>query len=1110
MSMTEVRGQDSTPAFTDPIAPLRIALRGHYEIERQIGQGAYATVYLARDLKHERKVAIKVLTADPESETGEIRFIREIRLVARLQHPNILPLHDSGHVEALLYYVMPYVDGETLRVRMHRERQMGIEAACSIARETADALAYAHKQGIVHRDIKPENILLSGGHAIVADFGIARAIDVAGVKQLTVTGVAGPGTPAYMSPEQLLGDRGVDARSDIYSLGCVLYEMLAAKAPFLGKDGFVKRFTEPPPRISSLRRDSPPWIDEIIAKALAKNPADRFATATDFVGALCQPTATVRTPRRPTPIKHALASPPLFDTDPLEEQEMGAAFPDSYPSGGVMRKRSTDVSIPQRWLRVVRGNPRRSALSMLALLVGAGALGAAWRNDSFPSLFGGVPPTDSTRFVILASAASGGPMMAVNAQIADSLYDAFTKWEGAPVVSETRVRQEISDGAPGPPTGAAARAAARRVGAGRVVLVQASGTSQSPRLRITLYDTESGEALDEFGVPTEHRTDAFYASSVQRLLGFSNRPAAAVGCDGRTRTFRAWMECNRGHIAMAKWDLSGATRAFVEAVNTDPGYAPARLWLAQLLMWTAPDSADWRTHANRAARGVSDLSSRDSALAIAVAALASNNYPLACDTYATLKDREPRSFVGWFGLGECLRLDHIVVPDTRSKSGWSFRSGLHTARKMYERALELEPNAHTLLSYVEVSELLPTSASSSRRGYAADSSTFPAFPSLANDTLVFVPYPLAEFAALPAGSNLTHNAALERNSDLLLAFTREWTRQFPVSPDAYEALADILEARGEVAGPMSSDNSALAAVHRALGLAKSDGHRLRLAIREVRLRVKRLEFARASAIADSLLTNRMRGGRDSEDLIGVAAMMGRIRQTAQLAREAGWMPAVTSVRIATPLLGSAADLFAHAVVGACGATASDLVRDMERQIQSYVPESQRTEVRRALSRRALSMLVPCTNGESALLIDVPMDRLQRMQRAFARKDFRTVRIMIDTLSTIRRYSRPGDLTLDYTYQEAWLKAAIGDTTAAIAQLDRALQALPSLSGGSLMEPGPAAAIGRAMTLRADLAIAKHDLPTARKWGSAVAALWNKSDPELQPTVSRMRQIVAPH
>jgi serine/threonine protein kinase len=280
-------GSVQTP-MTDPIGPLRAAVAGHYEIQREIGQGAFATVYLARDLRHDRSVAFKVLNADPNSETGELRFLREIRLLAKLQHPNILPLIDSGHVEAMLYYVMPYVTEESLRQRMQREKQLPFEAAISIAHDSADALAYAHSQGIIHRDIKPENILLSAGHPIIADFGVARAIDIGGVRQLTQTGLGSPGTPAYMSPEQLIGDKEVDGRTDIYSLGCVLYEMLTGQAPFPGKDGFVKRFTEQAPLASAKRKNLPDAVDSTIAKALARNPADRYSSAQDFATALAQ------------------------------------------------------------------------------------------------------------------------------------------------------------------------------------------------------------------------------------------------------------------------------------------------------------------------------------------------------------------------------------------------------------------------------------------------------------------------------------------------------------------------------------------------------------------------------------------------------------------------------------------------------------------------------------------------------------------------------------------------------------------------------------------------------------------------------------------------------
>ena len=271
---------------SDPLARLRAALKNRYEIQREIGQGAFAVVYLARDTRHERSVALKVLNADPSSDTGEIRFIREIKVLAGLQHPNILPLHDSGHVEELLYYVMPFVGGETLRGLINRERQLRVDTVVSIAREAADALAYAHGQGIIHRDIKPENILLSAGHAIVADFGIARAIDLAGVRQLTRTGSGSPGTPAYMSPEQLMADEEIDGRTDIYSLGCVIYEMLTGKPPFAGKEGLVRRFTEPAPLPSAVRAGVPSWLDAVVAKALARHQEERYATATELVRAL--------------------------------------------------------------------------------------------------------------------------------------------------------------------------------------------------------------------------------------------------------------------------------------------------------------------------------------------------------------------------------------------------------------------------------------------------------------------------------------------------------------------------------------------------------------------------------------------------------------------------------------------------------------------------------------------------------------------------------------------------------------------------------------------------------------------------------------------------------
>ena len=253
-------------------------------------------------------------------------------MLAGLQHPNILPLHDSGHVETLLYYLMPYVSGETLRARIDRERQLPIDAAVQICREAADALSYAHRQGIIHRDIKPENILLSGGHAVIADFGIARAIDLAGVQALTRTGMGGPGTPAYMSPEQLLGDHELDGRTDIYSLGCVLYEMLTGKPPFAGKEGFVKRFTESAPAPSSVRKDVPAWLDAVVARAVARNPGERYGCAEDLVRDLSRQTSAERASTESS-IEQRSTEQPSIGVLPFAN--MSASADNEYFSDGV-------------------------------------------------------------------------------------------------------------------------------------------------------------------------------------------------------------------------------------------------------------------------------------------------------------------------------------------------------------------------------------------------------------------------------------------------------------------------------------------------------------------------------------------------------------------------------------------------------------------------------------------------------------------------------------------------------------------------------------------------------------------------------------------------------
>ena len=280
---------------------LRTALKSRYAIERELGHGGTAIVYLARDRKYDRFVAIKVFRPELAAAIGAERFLREIDIAAKLQHPHVLGLLDSGQADGILYYVMPYVEGESLRNRIARETQLPVDEAVRITMEVSDALSYAHGLGIVHRDIKPENILLSGGHAVVADFGIATALTAAGGEKLTQTGMA-LGTPFYMSPEQGAATAKIDGRSDLYALACVLYEMLAGQPPFAGSTAqsiLARHSVDPVPSLRSVRGTVHPGIEWAITKAMAKVPADRFATAAEFAAALAHPEqAPVDRPRR--------------------------------------------------------------------------------------------------------------------------------------------------------------------------------------------------------------------------------------------------------------------------------------------------------------------------------------------------------------------------------------------------------------------------------------------------------------------------------------------------------------------------------------------------------------------------------------------------------------------------------------------------------------------------------------------------------------------------------------------------------------------------------------------------------------------------------------------
>jgi serine/threonine-protein kinase len=418
--------------MADMLDRLQSALAGRYTIERELGRGGMAIVYLADDRKHERKVALKVLRPELAATVGTQRFVREIEIAAKLDHPHILPLYDSGDAAGFAFYVMPHVEGESLRDRLDREKQLPVDEAIRIAREVADALTHAHARGVVHRDIKPENILMAGGHARVADFGIARAVAAAGDERLTETGFA-VGTPAYMSPEQAAGTADVDARSDIYSLGCVVYEMLGGDPPFVGTTPHAvisRHALDPVPSLKTVRASIPDSLRLAVERALAKVPADRFMTAADFGAALERGWREPETKRRVFPLTKVAAATVVgvalallvWQFAPRRTAESGVAAP--YPATRIAVLYFDDHSESGRLAHVAAGLTE----GLIHELAQVEALEVVSRNGVKPYRESAVPLDSIVRVlevgtIVEGSIAESGNRLRLTVQLVDALSD---------------------------------------------------------------------------------------------------------------------------------------------------------------------------------------------------------------------------------------------------------------------------------------------------------------------------------------------------------------------------------------------------------------------------------------------------------------------------------------------------------------------------------------------------------------------------------------------------------------------------------------------------------------------------------------------------------------
>ncbi|MGH7530657.1 MAG: hypothetical protein ACREMN_09775, partial [Gemmatimonadales bacterium] len=508
---------------------------------------------------------------------------------------------------------------------------------------------------------------------------------------------------------------------------------------------------------------------------------------------------------------------------------------------------------------------------------------------------------------------------------------------------------------------------------------------------------------------------------------------------------------------------------------------------------------------------------RDQALAAALADIADGRYPDACRLYRALVARDSADFVAWFGLGECQSKDNVVERDRASPSGWRFRSSYHSAVQAYRRALRLIPSAHRAFGQLtRLSDLVfYTETNQARSGFtlAPDTQWYAAFPALDRDTLAFVPYPRNDvLAGKPDATPATIAAAVAHNRAILRDITTEWVRAFPESPQAHEALALVLEGSGDLVDRQPSELSALATVRRARGTAVAAGQRLRLAIAEIRLLTKLEDFGAARRLADSTLdaTSDSVPGAAAQ-LAGLAALLGRAHRTAQLL--GGAAPDLTiegqDGHIAVRPVALARAAFAlrgYAAVGAPAESIRVLARRVNALIDAAVEPQGREAMRHALLDHPTQWALPLLRGRPPRR-GTPGERYRRLVWALDHGDTVSIRATLDSLERARADLRPGDVAISGTLLEARVLLAIGDTGRATELIRRPLDALTTLGTGLLENVDQAAALVRAMVLRADLAGSRGDAATARRWAAAVIALWQDADDDaIQAVVERMRSI----
>ena len=727
----------------------------------------------------------------------------------------------------------------------------------------------------------------------------------------------------------------------------------------------------------------------------------------------------------------------------------------------------------------------------------------------------GAAGLDASTYIVLPLAQRSGPGANVLSpdQAELLLHDALSRWTDVRLVDAQRARDLMTRHGP-PGTLSQARRIAEDAGAGRLVWGEITPLGDSVAVRAALYDTNGGGSLAERTV----RIGRDLGGVTQRigtlaaaLLG----RAGSVDGDPGTTSLAAWQAYQAGRLAMGRWDLSRARDELARAVALDPAYASAHLWLAQAMAWSGdPVPSEWKEDAARAAADSAHLSPRERALAQGLVALSENRFPDACRHYGAMVAHDSTDFAAWYGVGECQSLDRTVVKDPSSPSGWRFRSSYHQAIDALSRALRTVPSALQAFrgaGFVRLQRLLQTDDRWLRWGYAVqapgDTTWFAGYIGLQADTVAYVPWTVEDVAALKKETiPPTRAAAGARNRKVLADVLREWVRAFPQSPDAHEGLALGLEAMGRIREVRQGQPSAFSEVARARELAADPRQRLRLSIAQVRLHLRVGDFPRARAAADSVLRQWSRPGpRDSRDLAPLAVLTGRASQAVAMLRAAApersfSTPRGRVVDVPVPIIEAQGDLVVYSALGMAAEYQQAEAR-LERLVTAWIDDPARREVARTAllnSPRRLSGAYGVRGGAPIAEPDPEVE----MQQMLVRGDAAGVRARLAAMTEALGTRRPGDRDLSYVFPESGLRLAVGDTTGALAELDRTLVALEALPVNVLVNPEETGALPGMMRLRAQVAAARRDARTAAAWRNALSALWAGAEPGIRASIAR--------